>query len=183
MRRNTESPHSGVVTCLACCLMAGLGLGLSRGVCAPDKVLTVYAASSLTQPFGDLCARFQASHPDVRVRASYAGTPVCNLGAYNFNGVANTDGLLPTASSTPGVAAGPLQSCFATLANGSLFDITGNLREITFRAAGDYPLMGGAFNTNAETGAQCDFSFYSVPNTFKFFDTGFRCCFTADPTL
>ena len=27
------------------------------------------------------------------------------------------------------------------------------------------------------------FDFYSVDQTFKFFDTGFRCCFTQDPTL
>ena len=43
--------------------------------------------------------------------------------------------------------------------------------------------MGGAFNTAAENGATCSFTFYSVVDTFKFFDTGFRCCFTSDPTL
>ena len=74
MKRSMESSSLKIVICLACCLVAGLGLGVSRGACAPARVLTVYAASSLTQPFGDLCARFQASHPDVRVRASYAGT-------------------------------------------------------------------------------------------------------------
>ena len=43
--------------------------------------------------------------------------------------------------------------------------------------------MGGAFNTLAEDGAQCSFNFFSVTTTFKFFDTGFRCCFSSDPTL
>jgi hypothetical protein len=41
--------------------------------------------------------------------------------------------------------------------------------------------MGGAYNTQSEDGAACDFSFYSVNNTFKLYDTGFRCCFTVKP--
>jgi hypothetical protein len=42
--------------------------------------------------------------------------------------------------------------------------------------------MGGAFDSDVEAGAQCNFTFYSVPSTFKLYDTGFRCCFAADPT-
>jgi hypothetical protein len=115
--------------------------------------------------------------------ANYAIGPFCNLGPFDFDGAAsaaNTDGLLPTAGG------GLLNSCYALWGAGaatSIFDITGNLREITKRAANDYPLMGGAFNTSAEDGAQCTFTFYSVPTTFKFSDAGFRCCFSADPTL
>ena len=43
--------------------------------------------------------------------------------------------------------------------------------------------MGGAFNTQDETGAACNFTFYNVDQSFQLFDTGFRCCFSADPTL
>jgi hypothetical protein len=112
-------------------------------------------------------------------------TPFCNLGLFDFDGTAgapNADGLLVAKS-------GSLKGCLANYGTDSggnpfgLFDITGNLREITKRAANDYPLMGGAFNTQSDGGAQCDFSFYSVPTSFKLFDAGFRCCFAADPTL
>jgi hypothetical protein len=114
--------------------------------------------------------------------ANYATGPFCNLGSYDFDGAtttANTDGLLATKSSA-------LNRCWAPFGgdppNTSVFDVTGNLREITKAASNDYPLMGGAFNTEAEDGARCDFDFYSVPQTFRFFDTGFRCCFTSNPT-
>jgi len=136
---------------------------------------------------------------------TFTGTKYCNLGlSYDFDGVAagDQDGLLPTHS-------GLLQNCSADwsgfagqTANPNLFDITGNLREITkFSPActmnsqcasnlctggfcqNQYKLMGGAFNTSSEDGAQCTFTFYTVDQNFKFFDTGFRCCFTSDPTL
>ena len=73
----------------------------------------------------------------------------------------------------------------------------GNLREITWNrstsgsnncnpesnADGNclFTLMGGAFNTQTESGATCDFTFYTVDNQFKLFDAGFRCCFDSDP--
>jgi hypothetical protein len=114
--------------------------------------------------------------------ANYTSGPFCNLATYDFDGATtttNTDGLLVTKSPL-------LNRCWANFgadpANTGVFDITGNLREITKRGTEDYPLMGGAFNTEAEDGAKCDFSFYSVPSTFKLFDSGFRCCFTANPT-
>jgi hypothetical protein len=115
--------------------------------------------------------------------ANYASGPFCNLGPFDFDGVAgapNSDGVLMTKSPL-------LNQCYAnygaTPATTGLFDITGNLREITKRGSEDYPLMGGAFSTDAESGATCTFDFYSVPSTFKLFDTGFRCCFSKDPTL
>ncbi|MEZ4296407.1 MAG: MopE-related protein [Polyangiaceae bacterium] len=119
--------------------------------------------------------------------ASFTATKYCNLGpTYDFDlGTAgDQDGLLPTGS-------GLLQNCWAdwsnlqsnTTATNKLLDLTGNLREVVKQAAGDYRLMGGAFNTGSEDGATCDFTFYSVTQDFKFFDTGFRCCFTTDPTL
>ncbi len=121
--------------------------------------------------------------------SSYTGTKYCNLGpSYDFDPVAtgDQDGLLPTGSAK-------LQNCFgdwslsipspvAPQAN-KLFDITGNLREITKSSATVYNLMGGAFNSGSEAGATCDFTFYAVNKTFKFYDTGFRCCFDFDPTL
>jgi hypothetical protein len=97
----------------------------------------------------------------------------------------DTDVLLPTASTA-------LANCSAdwtdTYENNStnprIFDVTGNLREITkFETGTIYPLMGGAFLTRTESGATCDFDFYSVTEDYQFYDTGFRCCFSEDPTL
>jgi hypothetical protein len=46
-----------------------------------------------------------------------------------------------------------------------------------------YPVVGGAFSTASEDGARCDFTFYKVSDTFKLYDTGFRCCYDSDPRL
>ncbi|MEZ4296188.1 MAG: MopE-related protein [Polyangiaceae bacterium] len=113
------------------------------------------------------------------------GTKYCNLGlSYDFNPnlAGDQDGLLPTASSL-------LQNCWSDWSNlqgnvaatNKLYDLTGNLREIT-KEGTTYKTMGGAFNTDSESGAACGFTFYAVSQSFKFFDTGFRCCFTSDPT-
>jgi hypothetical protein len=83
--------------------------------------------------------------------------------------------LLPTHSTS-------VPECYADVGGEHLYDVTGNLREITKRIAGDYRVLGGAFNTHAESGATCQFDFISVPETFQFYDTGFRCCFGADPS-
>jgi molybdate transport system substrate-binding protein len=40
------------------------------------RALTVFAASSLTEAFDDLAGRFEAAHPEVDVRVSYAGSQV-----------------------------------------------------------------------------------------------------------
>jgi len=112
-------------------------------------------------------------------------TKYCNIApAFDFDlGVAgDQDGLLPT-----GDLAG--EGCFADwlglpgnpATDDSIFDITGNLREIVLDGA-QYRVVGGAFNTQTESGATCDFDFYAVQPTFKFFDTGFRCCFDVDPS-
>lgn len=111
----------------------------------------------------------------------------CNLGAFDFDnnpGNGNQDGLLPTSS-------GALTNCWAdwsnlqsnTATNNHIRDVTGNLREITDRGGNLYTLMGGAFNTDAVDGAACNFTFFTVDAAYKLFDVGFRCCFTADPTL
>ncbi|MBX3130590.1 MAG: hypothetical protein KF718_27980 [Polyangiaceae bacterium] len=126
-----------------------------------------------------------------------AGTGrVCNIGPFDFdgnpvNGV--TNGLLPTASAS-------LQNCWAdwagstgnTAAFNNIRDITGNLGEIVQHSGTNcgavnntcvYKVMGGGFNTAAESGATCNFTFYSVDKDFKLYDAGFRCCFTSNPTL
>jgi hypothetical protein len=111
----------------------------------------------------------------------------CNLGiSYDYSpGVGgDQDGLLPTGSPL-------LSQCFAdwiglqgnVAGNGKIFDITGNLREIVKIATNQYNLFGGAFDSQSDDGSSCDFNFYVVDQNFKFFDTGFRCCFTSDPTL
>jgi hypothetical protein len=117
-----------------------------------------------------------------------SGTKFCNLGqSYDFdpNTAGIQNGLLPTASSN-------LLNCYADWTgttgntsgvNDKIFDITGNLREITKAATNQYTLMGGAFDSTAESGATCTFSFYNVDQSFEFFDTGFRCCFSQDPTV
>jgi len=115
-----------------------------------------------------------------------AASKFCNLGpSYDFDSVTagDQDGLLPTMSPL-------LKNCWGdwsglngnTVAHDKLFDMTGNLREIVKQANGQYKLMGGAFNTASVNGATCGFTFYSVATQFKFFDTGFRCCFDFDPT-
>jgi hypothetical protein len=142
----------------------------------------------------------------------FVGGTFCNLGpTYDFDAVAggDQDGLLVTGSA----ALKNCYSDWSTLlANGAvagkIYDVTGNLHEITkcfadttaCTAASDccsgvctankcvggvaaYPLMGGAFNTQDENGASCNFKFYTVDQTFQLYDVGFRCCFSADPTL
>jgi hypothetical protein len=111
---------------------------------------------------------------------------ICNIGPFDFDGNPLTgiqDGLLPTASSS-------LFNCWAdwsglqsnTTATSRIFDITGNLREIT-KSGTLYTLMGGAYNTQSEDGATCDFTFFTVNETYKLFDVGFRCCFDQNPGL
>jgi hypothetical protein len=120
--------------------------------------------------------------------AGFTGTTFCNLGvSFDFDlatpGIQN--GLLPTASSA-------LQNCYADWTgalgntanvNDRVFDMTGNLREVTKAAVNQYTLMGGAFDSTAESGAACNFTFYNVDQNFEFLDTGFRCCFSQDPTV
>ena len=115
-----------------------------------------------------------------------AATKYCNLGpSFDFSpNPGQQNGLLPTASNL-------LQNCAAdwsglqnnTPATAKIFDITGNLREIARDVVNSsYKLVGGAFDTQDPNGATCDFTFYTVSQSYQFFDTGFRCCFSTDPT-
>lgn len=136
-------------------------------------------------------------HTSACTTPAVPGSKYCNLGStYDYDPVAagDQDGLLPTASS-PGL----LQNCWADwsaipagqpnpAANARIYDITGNLREITSYFDANlnmtvYKLMGGSFLTQSENGSTCDFTFYTVDQDFKFYDAGFRCCFSQDPTL
>jgi hypothetical protein len=137
------------------------------------------AAARLPNP--DACVYGYA--PLAACKTGYVlGTKFCNLGpSFDFSGAqaGDQDGLLVTGS-------GLLTNCYADWTgqtNPKIFDITGNLREITKSGVNQYPLMGGAFNTQAESGAANNFTFYTVDQNFQFFDTGFRCCFSADPTM
>jgi hypothetical protein len=123
-------------------------------------------------------------------RSNQTATKFCNIGPYDFDpGTAgDQDGLLPTAWGGPFPPAA-LQNCAAdwgglqgNAAGTRIHDIMGNLREITSAGGGFYTLMGGAFNTQVEDGASCQFDFYTVLSTFKLYDAGFRCCFDSDPT-
>jgi hypothetical protein len=101
--------------------------------------------------------------------ANYSTGPYCNLHPYDLL----ADNLLVTKSAA-------LNQCYANWPS-PIYDITGNLREITSNGT-FYTLMGGAFNTEVETGATCTFDFLSVNNAFELFDTGFRCCFSSNPS-
>jgi hypothetical protein len=124
---------------------------------------------------------------------SFTASKFCNLGpSYDFDGAlpGDQDGLLVTGSAG-------LLNCWADWANllgnqnpgpgiflsNRIYDITGNLREITKSGVGVYSLMGGAFNTSDPGGATCTFSGNQGNSFTSGADLGFRCCFTADPTL
>ncbi len=145
------------------------------------------SAGSCTWGYGTACTSSPATLTagDGTVYYDTSKTPFCNLGPYDFDrtaGAPNADGLLPTGGG------GLLNGCYALYGGGastSIFDITGNLREITSNVVSGttvYPVMGGAFNTASDGGATCTFDFYTVSSTFEFFDSGFRCCFSTDPT-
>ncbi len=121
-------------------------------------------------------------------RSESTSSKYCNLGPFDYDQTSggDQDGLLPTHSSC-GIQP-CLLNCYAdwggTTGNpavAGIYDITGNLREIT-NNGGTYVLMGGSFLSGSEYGASCDNDFYAVDDELQAFDTGFRCCFNADPT-
>ncbi|MEY4070580.1 MAG: hypothetical protein RL721_1194 [Candidatus Eisenbacteria bacterium] len=59
----------------AAMLAALLWLAGRTEAAPPSTTLTVFAASSLQEPFEELARRFEAAHPGVRVRLNLAGTP------------------------------------------------------------------------------------------------------------
>jgi MYXO-CTERM domain-containing protein len=69
-------------------------------------------------------------------------------------------------------------SCKAPLANGDVFDLSGNVKEWTQTSQGAniYELRGGSYN-NIELGRTCGFNFTVGNTSFRFPTTGFRCCY------
>jgi hypothetical protein len=108
----------------------------------------------------------------------------CNLQpSYDANNAqsGDQDGLLTTNDPD-------LLNCWAdwsglqgNTSNDKIFDLTGNVRELTVNAVGDYRLMGGAYDHRIDSGATCSYNLLRVDAAYKHQDTGFRCCFSADP--
>jgi hypothetical protein len=68
--------------------------------------------------------------------------------------------------------------CRVDLAGGSVFDLSGNVKEWTHTAQGTgiYEQRGGSYN-NLESGRTCAFDFSVGDPAFRFPTTGFRCCY------
>ncbi|MCG8555856.1 MAG: SUMF1/EgtB/PvdO family nonheme iron enzyme [Proteobacteria bacterium] len=61
---------------------------------------------------------------------------------------------------------------------GSVFDLSGNVKEWTQTEAAPsaHEIRGGSYN-NPEPGRRCDFDFTVADRSFRFPNTGFRCCY------
>jgi len=112
------------------------------------------------------------------------GTKYCNL-APSFDTDTGTAGNQDDPISSGSVM---LPNCWAdwsglqgNTASSKIYDITGNLREVAKVGTGQYALMGGAFDTDLDAGATCSNTSYTATNLFTTGDTGFRCCYDADP--
>jgi hypothetical protein len=107
---------------------------------------------------------------------SGGGVSECNLAMAGFGHP------LVTADSS-------LNMCWAewdsTQAAKDVFDITGNLRELTIGPVSGsqfYTVAGGSFTTEVESGAACTFDFLDITENQRLFDAGFRCCFMQNPS-
>ncbi len=156
-------------------------LAMGGNICA----LTDWQAACRVTP-SYTCKWGYAPHGATCTSAYDAATKYCNLGpSFDFSPTpGQQNGLLPAGSNL-------LQNCWSdwsgqlsnTPSTSKIFDMTGNLREIARDVVNSsYKLVGGAFDTQDPNGATCDFTFYTVSQSYQFFDTGFRCCFSADPT-
>ncbi len=93
----------------------------------------------------------------------------CNGNDYDFDSqtAGDQDGLLPT---------GSRPQCFANTSGGSVYDLSGNVKEWTApRSAGVNPQRGGAYSTPAG-GMECSYDFAVADDNFLFPTVGFRCC-------
>ena len=161
---------------------------MGGSICSPSEWQAACTATTPTTsckwgyaPRGPACASIALPNPPANP-GKYCN--LANTFDFDTTKVGLQDGLLVTGS--------PLLSlCFAdwsglqgnVAANDKIYDITGNLREITKASANVYNLLGGAFDSQDENGSACQFGFYTVDQNFKLYDTGFRCCFSANPTL
>ena len=73
---------------------------------------------------------------------------------------------------------GSFAQCRAVTSGGSVFDMSGNLKEWTATSptAGNYELRGGSYN-NLESGRTCEFNFTVGSTGSRLPNVGFRCCF------
>jgi hypothetical protein len=150
-------------------------------VCSPAQWQTAARARTNTCFWGYNPAGTACTTPAV------IPSKFCNLAlTYDFNPGApgRQEGVLPTASATLSQCSADWSATAGNAgASTSLRDITGNLREITKQATNVYRLLGGSYPTESEDSARQDFTTYVVDQNFKLYDTGFRCCFSQDPTL
>lgn len=103
---------------------------------------------------------------------TWAWQPGCN--AYQTNLCNTSDYQANSAIRTTG----SLSECRAVTSGGSVFDMSGNIREFTqARGSGAIPLRGGAYSNNG-WGAQCTFDWSVVGSAFRFENVGFRCCYS-----
>jgi hypothetical protein len=72
---------------------------------------------------------------------------------------------------------GTFPECRAVWPDGDVFDLSGNMQEWTNTAQGTgiYEIRGGSYN-DVENGRTCDFNFVVGNTSFRFPNTGFRCC-------
>jgi subtilisin-like proprotein convertase family protein len=72
---------------------------------------------------------------------------------------------------------GDFPECRTVWSDGDVFDMSGNLQEWTNTAQGTgiHEIRGGSYN-DVENGRTCDFNFVVGSTTFRFPNTGFRCC-------
>jgi hypothetical protein len=76
------------------------------------------------------------------------------------------------------LATGALAECRAVTAGGSVYDLSGNAKElVASRPTGAIPVRGGSYNQGG-FGASCDFDWQLVSSSFRFENVGFRCCFS-----
>ena len=73
---------------------------------------------------------------------------------------------------------GALAECRSVTTGGSVYDLSGNVKEFTqARPSGRIPLRGGSYNQGG-FGATCNFDWQVVSSTYRFENVGFRCCFS-----
>jgi formylglycine-generating enzyme required for sulfatase activity len=168
-RPDADANDSGIATNRAC----------SKAGVLPWVNVTPAAAEQACAAIGAgvvLCddARWQAACRAQRSCAySYGGANCTAYQTTACNGIdMGIDDAMPS---------GDAAACYATptALSGTLglFDMSGNVREITAeRSDGRHVLRGGSYN-NLAFGMRCDFGWTVVADDFFLANTGFRCCY------
>ncbi len=165
---------------------------LDRAVCGPDATLcakTCCSGTSTAATLGvRLCGTLTAQvNNRLSGQACAANSDCCNTDLVcNGNGVCNNDsagvkycqntgGVVPSCHTRGVACTTSAQCCNGEACAGGFCGGPSAIPHAT------YPLLGGAYTTTNDDGGACGFDFYKVDENFKFYDTGFRCCFDADP--